>query len=155
MYAKKIKYTDFNDSEREETFYFHLSQADLVRLEAETEGGFDAYASRLVEARSPKDLVNLLDDLIARSYGVKSLDGRQFVKNQKVLEEFKQTNAYSDLFVQLLSDDKAAEEFIIGIMPTNIDRGELKRLANEKRNEILGTEESNIVEMPVATDTAN
>lgn len=149
MYLKKMKYTDFNDNEREETFCFHLSQADLVKLEANFDGGFEAYATRLVEARSSKDLVNVLEDLIARSYGVKSLDGKQFIKNKEVLEEFKQCPAYSDLFIQLLTDDKAAEDFILGIMPKDVDKDELKKAAAERRKEILGKEkENNIVEMP-------
>lgn len=153
MYGKKIKYVDFNDTEREETFYFHLSQADLIKIEAQYEGGFEAYANRMVEARKTEDLVNVLDDLIARSYGVKSLDGRQFVKNETVLNDFKQTQAYSDLFIQLLSDDKAAEEFIIGIMPRDVDKDEIKRQVEKKKSEILG--ESNVVAMPAVQGDSN
>lgn len=120
MYAKKIKYKDFNDNEREETFYFNLSKSEIIDLEWRTPGGIENYMHSIVSSLDGQKLADFFKMLIDKSYGVKTPDGRSFVKNAAVLENFKFTNAYDILYVQLATDTDAATEFFTGIFPKDI-----------------------------------
>lgn len=118
MYKKVIKYTDYNGEEREESFYFNLSQAELAEMELTKEGGMKEYIDRIVETKDRPQLVNIFKELILKSYGVKSDDGKRFIKRQNghdLSEDFEQTEAYSVLFMELASDADAAAEFVNGL----------------------------------------
>ena len=117
MYAKTMKYTDYNGNEREETFYFNLSRSELIDLEWRTPGGLEAYMKSIIASLDGQKLADMFKLLIQKSYGVKDLEGRRFIKNEEVLKNFTETPAYDELFVQLATDDKAAAEFINGIFP--------------------------------------
>lgn len=117
MFGKKIKYTNYNGEERERTFWFHLSKAELLEMEMTTNGGFENFINRIIETRDNKELVRIFKELIHKSYGVKSDDGEMFIKNEQVLKEFTQTEAYSELYIELATSAEAATEFINGIMP--------------------------------------
>ena len=117
MYKKTITYKDFNGTERTEDFYFHLKQSTLAKMELLEEKGLAVYLEDIVKAMDRKKLVNTFEDIIRKSYGVKSDDGRRFIQNDQVYEEFTETEAYSIFFMELISDDEEAARFINGIMP--------------------------------------
>lgn len=117
MYAKTIKYTDYNGNQREETFHFNLSKAELIDLEWRTPGGLENYMKNVISTMNGQALADIFKMLIQKSYGVKDPEGRRFIKNQQVLDNFVQTEAYVELYVQLATDDKAAAEFVNGIFP--------------------------------------
>jgi len=120
MLKKTIKYTDFDGNQREETFYFNLTKAEIAEMELSTEGGLSTKLQKIIEAQDNASIVEIFKDIIARSYGEKSPDGRQFVKNKEVRDAFIQTQAYSDLFMELATNAEAATAFINGIIPTNL-----------------------------------
>lgn len=120
MYRKTIKYKDFNGSEREETFYFNLSKSELLDLELRTPGGIENYTKEVISTQNGQKLADMFKWFINESYGVKSPDGRSFIKGKEVLDNFKFTNAYDILYMQLATDDKAAAEFYNGIFPKDI-----------------------------------
>lgn len=124
MLTKKIKYTDFNGNEREGTYYFNISKAELAELEMSVDGGFQAFIHRITEAQSVPDLAEQFKKIILMSYGEKSADGMRFVKKDPVrgrlADEFEQTDAYSELFMELLTVDGAAAKFIEGVLPPQI-----------------------------------
>ena len=117
MYAKTIKYTDYNGNQREETFYFNLSTAELIDLEWRTPGGLENYMKHIMSMMDGQALADTFKMLIEKSYGVKDPEGRRFIKNEQVLKNFTETEAYVELYVQLATDDKAAAEFVNGIFP--------------------------------------
>lgn len=117
MYAKKIKYEDYNGNTREETFYFNLSKAELIDLEWRTPGGLENYMKNIISKMDGQALADTFKMLIEKSYGVKDPEGRRFIKNEQVLKNFTETEAYVELYVQLATDDKAAAEFVNGIFP--------------------------------------
>lgn len=117
MYAKTIKYTDYNGNQREETFYFNLSKAELIDLEWRTPGGLENYMKHIMSMMDGQALADTFKMLIEKSYGVKDPEGRRFIKNEQVLKNFTETEAYVELYVQLATDDKAAAEFVNGIFP--------------------------------------
>jgi hypothetical protein len=114
---KTITYTDFNGEEVSEDFFFHLSKAELVELELSHPGGMSAALERIVASEDGKSIIAEFKNIILGSYGQKSLDGRRFIKNAQLREEFESSEAYSTLFMELVMDAGAAAEFINGIIP--------------------------------------
>lgn len=124
MLTKKIKYTDFNGQEREGTYYFNISKAELAELEMSVDGGFQAFIQRITEAQSVPEIAEVFKKIILLSYGEKSADGMRFIKKDPVrgrlADEFEQTDAYSELFMELLTQDGAAATFIEGVIPPQV-----------------------------------
>ena len=120
MVVEKIKYTDFNGLEREEEFMFNLTEAEITEMELTTDGGLSDSIKKIIAAQDTPQIIKVFKMLLLKSYGEKSADGRRFVKSEKLSEEFSQTNAYSQLFMKLATDDKAAVAFINGIMPDSM-----------------------------------
>lgn len=120
MLKKTIEYEDFNGKKVTEDFFFHLSKAELVELELSHEGGLSASLQRIVDAEDGKGIVQEFKNIILKAYGKRSDDGRLFVKNQQVREEFESTEAYSALFMELVTDTDAAIEFINGVIPAGM-----------------------------------
>ena len=120
MLKKTIKYTDYNGVERTEDFYFNLSKAEIMEMQLTTVGGLDTYLKKIISAQDMPTLMRIFKDLILKSYGVKSDDGRRFIKNEKLREEFEQTEAYSILYMELSTDAESAAAFVNGIIPADI-----------------------------------
>ena len=117
MIKKTIKYVDFNGVERTEECYFNLTKAEISELELSIDGGYSNMLTTVAESGDNNKILQAFKDMIRMSYGVKSEDGRRFMKTDSMFEEFAQTEAYSELFMSLISDAEAGEEFINGIMP--------------------------------------
>lgn len=120
MLKKRIKYEDYNGEIREEDFYFNLSKAELTEMMFSVEGGLENKLRKIIDAKNTPELIKLLKDMISMSYGEKSADGKRFIKSKELTEEFTQTEAYSELYVELATNDIAAVDFIFGILPTSI-----------------------------------
>lgn len=125
MLAKQITYTDYNGTERTETFYFNLTEAEAVEMELSAVGGLSDTIQKIIDAKDVPSLIKIFKELILKAYGVKSPDGRRFIKNDEVREDFAQTEAYSKLFMELAFDADKAAEFVNGITPTKIDGGKV------------------------------
>ncbi len=110
-------YLDFNGLSRTEDFYFNLTQAEITEMELSVDGGLVEMINRITAAKDGKQIIALFKDIVLRAYGEKSHDGRRFIKNQEVRDAFAQTNAYSDLFMELATDAEKASEFVAGIIP--------------------------------------
>lgn len=117
MLKKTITYTDYNDIERKEDFYFNLTEAELAEMMMTSEGDLAAMLTKIVEANDGPALTRVFKDFILKAYGEKSADGRRFIKSHDISQAFTQTEAYSQLFMELATDDKAAAEFINAIVP--------------------------------------
>lgn len=120
MVIKKIKYKDFNGLEREEEFMFNFTEAEITEMELTTDGGLSDSIKKIISAQNTPQIIETFKMLLLKSYGQKSADGRLFVKNKELTEQFTQTNAYSQLFMELATDDKAAIAFINGIIPESM-----------------------------------
>lgn len=124
MLRKKIKYVDFNDVEREEEYYFNISKAELMEMEFGTTGGFSEMVKRIVEAQDQPTLMKIFKDFILKAYGEKSADGKRFMKKDEfgrpLSANFEQSEAYSVLYMELITNAEAASEFINGVVPADI-----------------------------------
>lgn len=116
MIAKTITYVDYNGVERTETFHFNLNKAELMEMELSTTGGMVDTLHRIVEAQDTASLVEIFKTMILKSYGVKSPDGKQFIKSDELRTKFEQTEAYSQLFMELATNNDAAAAFMNGII---------------------------------------
>lgn len=122
MLKKTVQYTDYNGVERKEDFYFNLSKAEITEMEMSVEGGFSKMLEEIVNSKDNVRIVQLFKDIVLKSYGEKSPDGRRFVKSKEIAEAFSQTEAYSDIFMELALNEEAAAAFINGIMPADINK---------------------------------
>ncbi len=117
MIKKTMTFTDYNGNERTEDFYFNLTKAELAEMELSTTGGLGQMIQDIINAQDTPRIISIFKDLVLKSYGVKSADGRRFIKSKELSMEFAQTEAYSDLFMLLATDEAAATEFVNGIVP--------------------------------------
>lgn len=124
MLKETMTYVDYNGNERTEDFYFNLTEAELAEMEMSTSGGMGDFIQRIVSEQNGPELVKIFKDLILRSVGKKSLDGRRFEKSDAIRDEFSQTEAYSDLFMKLATDADAAARFVNGIIPKKVAKTE-------------------------------
>lgn len=120
MLKKTITYEDYDGVKRTETFYFNLSEAELTELELTHPGGFGDYVQRIVDAKDQGEIIKLFKKIIGLSYGIKSEDGRRFMKSEEISREFMETEAYNKLFMELATDDVKGAEFVNGVMPRSL-----------------------------------
>lgn len=132
MLKKTIKFIDFDGNEREESHYFNLTKAELTEMEMSTNGGLTKMIEKIVETRDGSRIIAIFKELILKSYGEKSLDGRRFIKSKELSEEFSQTGAYDALFMELATDADKASDFIKGIIPADIDMSQAQIPENLK-----------------------
>lgn len=130
MLKKTINYTNYNGEQKTKDCYFNLTKAEIAEMELEIPGGMAAYLKQITEAKDTPSLVKIFKNLILRSYGVKSSDGERFIKNQQVREEFEQSEAYSELFMELATNADSAAEFVNGIIPADL-ANKVKELENK------------------------
>ena len=117
MLKKTITYTDYDGLERTEEFRFNLTKAELVDMELTTAGTFSETMKRIIAEKDIIRIAKLFKELLLKSYGVKSDDGKRFVKSQELSEAFSQTEAYSDLYIELLSNPEEAAKFFAEVAP--------------------------------------
>lgn len=124
MLKKTITYSDYNGVERTEDFYFNLSKAELMEMELATTGGLAEMIQKIVAAQDVPAIAKIFKDLLLKAYGVKSADGKRFMKKNEyghpLSVEFEQTEAYSIIFTELATDADAAAKFVNGIMPADL-----------------------------------
>ena len=117
MLKKTINYKDYNGEERSEDCYFNLSRAEVTEMELTTEGGLSEMIQGITRDKNVPKIIEVFKMLILKSYGKKSPDGRRFIKSAELSEEFSQTEAYSELFMELATNASSAAAFVNGIMP--------------------------------------
>lgn len=117
MIKRTIEYVDYNGNKQVEDFYFDMSAAELTEYQWSEDEGMNKKLEAIIKAEKPSELIKYFKDIVLMSVGKKSEDGKRFIKNQDVIDEFVQSPAYSILFMELATDEKAAAAFINGIIP--------------------------------------
>lgn len=135
MLKKTVTYTDFNGVERTEDYYFNLSKAELMEMETGTTGGYSDRIQAIINAKDTPEIMRIFKDLLLKAYGEKSADGKHFVKidndGRPLSIAFSQTEAYSEIFMELATDADAASAFINGVLPADLVK-EANKVALEK-----------------------
>lgn len=117
MLKKTITYSDYNGNERTEDFYFNLTKAEVTEMEMSTAGGLAEMIEKIIAAQDAPSIIKIFKDLVLRAYGEKSPDGKRFIKSDELSTAFSQTEAYSQLFMELATDADSAAKFVNGIIP--------------------------------------
>ena len=122
MLKKTITYTTLDGMEVTEDFYFNLSKAELIEMEVSHAGGLSEHLKQVSSSGDGQRIIQAFKDILKRSYGVRSEDGKRFVKTEANWEEFVSSEAYSELFMQLVTDASAAADFVNGVVPKNLEQ---------------------------------
>jgi len=117
MFKKTVEYDDYDGNRRKEDFYFHLSGAELIEMEAATPGGMEARLMQVVKDNDGGEIVKVFTELVRKTYGKKSEDGRRFQKSDEIWNEFYESSAYDIFFMGLVTDANACAEFANAILP--------------------------------------
>ena len=120
MLKETRKYVDFDGNERTEDFYFNFTKAELVEMNLFTDGGMANMIERIVNANDPGEIMRVFKELILKSYGEKSADGRTFMKSDEISARFAATPVYSDMFMEFSQDADKAVAFIKGLVPQDL-----------------------------------
>lgn len=137
MLKKTITFTDYDGNNRTEDHYFNLSQAETLKLELGEVGGLTKKINRIISSQDIPVIMATFDELIKRSYGVKSPDGREFIKSEEITRSFMQTEAYSKLFVEFCTVEGAAAAFVNGILPNGVNDANNTPENNTKTDNIV------------------
>jgi hypothetical protein len=117
MLKKTITYTDYDGNQRTEDFYFNLTKAEVTEFEMSTNGGLKKLLDKIVKEQDSKRVLELLKEIVLKAYGEKSMDGKRFIKSQELRDAFTQTEAYSELFMELLTNADVTAAFMNAIIP--------------------------------------
>lgn len=120
MLKKTMTYVDYDRNKRTEDFYFNLNKAELAQMSMSQAGGFEKFFNKITQQQDVAKIANLFKELILKSYGEKSDDGKRFIKSAELSEAFSQTEAFSDLYVEMIQDPQKAIEFCTGIIPADM-----------------------------------
>lgn len=132
MLKKKITYEDYDGNQRTEEYYFNLTEAEIQRYNVEhSNEGLIEYLKGIVLTKNAKAMMDFIAELISISFGVKAEDGKRFVKDEKLTIAFMQTEAYSELYMELMTKENAISEFLIGCMPKKMVRAEAQKALTE------------------------
>lgn len=134
MLKKTVTYKDLNGKERTETFYFHYFESEIMDMEMSEEGGLAERIQRIIDAKDQPSLLKVIKKFVIDAYGVKSDDGRRFDKSQEVKDAFLQCPAYSKIYMELLTDDKLAADFVNRVVPEDM-KDTLAEIANRTKND--------------------
>lgn len=135
MLKKTITYKDFDDNEVVEEHFFHLSKADVIEMNFSKKGGFGAWFEAMTASDDQDQIFQEIKKLVTKSYGVKSPDGKRFIRNQEVREAFLETEAFSELLTALCTDEDASAAFINGVFPAGLEE-DLAKIA-AKQNKVV------------------
>lgn len=122
MLKKTITYTDYNGTERTEDFYFNLSKSELATMQMSVDGGLKQKLEIIIQKQNIPALIETFRELIHKSYGEKSPDGKRFMKSDELSTAFEQTEAYDTLFMELCYNADAASKFVTGILPKDVEQ---------------------------------
>lgn len=120
MVKETITYVDYDGNERTEDFRFNISKAELAEWHLTTDGGMDVMIDRIVKAKDQKEIMAVFKKILMLSYGEKSPDGKRFIKSPELFTAFSQTEAYSKLFMELVTNEEKAISFVNSILPPDL-----------------------------------
>lgn len=149
MFGRTFSYTDYNGNPRKDTWYFNLTKAELMKMELGAWGGLDALLKRLIREEKPEKIVDMFEKIILGAIGEKSPDGRRFIKNEQIRQDFYQTQAYSDLFFELVTDPEKLTAFLKGAIPEDLAKKIDEKDQAEAEAEAVETA-SNVASLPSA-----
>lgn len=137
MLKKTITFTNLDGESITRDYYFNLNKAELMQIQMNSKGGLDKKLMKINNEQDVNGLLDFIREIILLSYGEKDEDGIKFVKKKngvRLADDFEQTEAFSELYMELISGEDAAEKFnafIEGILPSDIQSQAKAQLAKQ------------------------
>lgn len=120
MLKKELTYENYDGVEVTEVFYFNLTKAELTLWEASEDGGVSARLKKMVDTKDGKSIMSTFYDIMMRSYGEKSADGKRFVKSPEMSKAFSETVAFDIIFSEMMEDPEKALNFVQKVLPAEL-----------------------------------
>ena len=117
MFTDTITYEDFNGETQTMDVYFNISKMEAFTMDPD---GPDGYAKKLQDVADSNNMITIIDafrDIVKKAYGVKSEDGKRFIKSEEAFREFEESPAYDEFMMKLVGDEGYVLDFIFGAFP--------------------------------------
>jgi hypothetical protein len=137
MFTYTVEYKDFNEVPKKKELYFNLTEPEIVMWQGANDGALDTVLQRMVDAQDFRDIAEMFDDIVNRSYGVKSVDGEDFDKSEEIVKKFKSSRAYEAFFRAITSDADLALRWLRGMMPQRYQEAIKEEELQQKVKEAL------------------
>ena len=118
MFSDKITYEDFNGNTEAEEVFFNISKMESLELEASYPGGYANYLQQVAESEDVAKILEAFKDIVKKAYGVKSEDGKRFVKSEEEFKKFEESPVYDEFMIKLMTEENYALDFVLGVMPS-------------------------------------
>lgn len=135
MFKHSVQYNDFNGNERKEDLYFHLSLPEVTRLQAEIGTDIESHVKNLVDNQDMSQLIAFLEKMLLNSYGQKTSDGKSFHKSKELRDAFEYSQAYAEVFEQVMTNPDLARKFGQSVA----DNGKTRK--NEVKPQVVNDEQ--------------
>ena len=132
MLKKELAYEDFLGNQQKETFYFNLTKTELTELEVKYPGGFGEYLRKIASEQKADKMYDIVKEIVLKSYGQISEDGKRFNKSAALKQEFECHAAFDALMSELTTDADKMSEFVLGIMPSELSKEARKQVVDVK-----------------------
>jgi transcriptional regulator NrdR family protein len=120
MLKKTVTYETFDGEKVTEDFYFNLTETELTDWSVSKSGGMVQFIKILLKTSDGAEMYKMIKDLVLKSYGIKSPDGKKFYKSDAIIKEFESSAAFSDIMTSIMKDEKSATDFIKGVIPKKL-----------------------------------
>lgn len=120
MLKKEVNYTDFDGNEVKDVLWFHLNEIEIKEMDKDISGGLIKYMEKIIDTDNADALIDIFKDLMIRSYGIKTPDGKHFYKNDEIKNDFIHSAVFPKLYMEFITNTNAAVDFINGIVPADI-----------------------------------
>lgn len=117
---KTLHYHDLDGKPLVDDFWFHITKARLAEWQLTSDEDLETKLTRIVQSRNGQVIINTFKDILRMSYGIRHEDGVRFIQSDELYEAFEQTDAYSELFMELVTNADSAAVFIKGIVPADL-----------------------------------
>lgn len=111
MFKHTVEYVDFNGNQRKEELLFHLSLPEVTRLQAEIGKDIKDHVQELVANQDLNELLKFMETMMLNAYGQKTSDGKSFQKSRALRESFEYSQAYAEIFEQMMTNPELAKKF--------------------------------------------
>jgi hypothetical protein len=132
MISKEITFEDFAGNQVTDTYWFHLSAAEVTEL-AMSRRGLDEYLEEIIKTEDVAQLFIIFKELLGMAVG-KPLNDRVFDKDELISKEFLRSGAYEEFFFELIQNPAMAAEFIKEMMPKNLE-GRIEKIMASRGQE--------------------
>jgi hypothetical protein len=148
---KSIKFKNLDGVEEEVVYYFHMNRGDVAMMEVSSQGGYSGYLEKIIKDNDRGAIARAIKELILVSVGYRDKDDAgRFIKTDEYAKAFSQTEAFSELYLELITDTAASIEFFKGVLPGNISNAEIRAEA-ARRGVQIDLPMDNIVEVSAVT----